>query len=84
VAIATLVLATVIGWGLVTNASAGWLSWQGYLLGPLALGGRTGACASANVGVLVSLVVGFVVTLVASRRRVRDQESLAPTSGAAV
>jgi nucleobase:cation symporter-1, NCS1 family len=25
-------LATAIGWGLVTNTSAGWLSWQGYLL----------------------------------------------------
>ncbi|HEY0238859.1 MAG TPA: cytosine permease [Friedmanniella sp.] len=75
VALVTLVLATVVGWGLVTNTSAGWLGWQGYLLGPLALGGRTGACAEANVGVLVALVVGFVVTLPASRRRVRDQES---------
>src|SRR6266702_3675896 len=35
-------LATAIGWGLVTSTSAGWLSWQGYLLGPLGLGGKTG------------------------------------------
>ena len=74
-AVATLAVATAIGWGLVTNASAGWLSWQGYLLGPLGLGGRDGAWAYANVGVLAALVVGFVVTLVLSRASVRAQES---------
>ncbi|GAB2575376.1 purine-cytosine permease family protein [Microlunatus antarcticus] len=79
-AVATLVGATLLGWGLVTNASAGWLSWQGYLLGPLGLGGRDGAWAYANVGVLTALVVGFVVTLLASRRRVREQEA-APVDG---
>jgi NCS1 family nucleobase:cation symporter-1 len=74
-AIGTLVVATVLGWGLVTNASAGWLAWQGYLLGPLGLGGRDGAWAYANVGVLAALAIGFVVTLLATRRRVRDQEA---------
>ncbi|MGI3781145.1 MAG: purine-cytosine permease family protein [Janthinobacterium lividum] len=78
-AVATLALATLLGWGLVTNASAGWLAWQGYLMGPLGLGGRDGAWAYANVGVLAALVVGFVVTLVASRGRVREQESGRPT-----
>jgi nucleobase:cation symporter-1, NCS1 family len=76
-AIATLAVAAVVGWGLVTNASATWLTWQGYLLGPLGLGGRDGAWAYANVGVLAALVIGFVVTLVASRRRIRDQEAAA-------
>ncbi|GAA3556083.1 cytosine permease [Microlunatus spumicola] len=78
----TLVVATLVGWGLVTNASAGWLAWQGYLLGPLGLGGRDGAWAYANVGVLTALVVGFVVTLLASRARVREQEAASPTVGA--
>jgi len=32
---------TIIGWGLVTNTSASWLKWQGYLLGPFGLGGKT-------------------------------------------
>ena len=82
VVVATLVVATVLGWGLVTNASAGWLAWQGYLLGPLGLGGRDGAWAYANVGVLAALVIGFVVTLVASRRRVRAQESTEVEVGA--
>ncbi len=74
-AVVTLLVATLLGWGLVTNASAGWLAWQGYLLGPLGLGGRDGAWAYANVGVLAALVVAFVVTLVASRGRVREQEA---------
>ena len=77
-AVATLVVATVLGWGLVTNASATWLAWQGYLLGPLGLGGREGAWAYANVGVLAALVIGFVATLLLSRGRVRAQENVRP------
>ena len=56
---------------------ASWLTWQGYLLGPFGLGGKTGAWAFANLGVLVALAIGFVVTLLASRRRVREQEVVA-------
>jgi purine-cytosine permease-like protein len=67
---------TAIGWGLVTNTSASWLTWQGYLLAPFGLGGRTGSWAFANVGVLVALVLGFVVVFVADRARVRRQEAL--------
>jgi NCS1 family nucleobase:cation symporter-1 len=77
------VVATVVGWGLVTNTFASWLSWQGYLLGPVGLGGKDGAWAFANLGVLVALAIGFVVTLVFSPSSVRAQESapvLAPTS----
>jgi nucleobase:cation symporter-1, NCS1 family len=62
-----IVVATVLGWGLVTNTGAEWLQWQGYLLGPI--GGRQGAWASANLGVLVALVVPFVVTLLSDHVR---------------
>jgi NCS1 family nucleobase:cation symporter-1 len=71
----TVVVGTLIGWGLVVNASASWLTWQGYLLGPLGLGGKEGAWAYANLGVLVALVLGFVVTLVFDRSRIRAQEA---------
>jgi nucleobase:cation symporter-1, NCS1 family len=71
--IAVVVGSTVLGWGLVTNTSAGWLAWQGYLLGPL--GGREGAWAFANLGVLVALVLAFVAALVGSRAAVRGQET---------
>jgi purine-cytosine permease-like protein len=74
VPVLTVVVATLLGWGLVTNAAAGWLDWQGYLLKPFGLGGREGDWAYANLGVLLALALGFVVTLAASRGRVRAQE----------
>jgi hypothetical protein len=69
------VLGTVLGWGLVTNSFAGWLSWQGYLLGPLGLGGKQGPWAYAGLGILVALVIGFVGTLVGTAGEVRRQEA---------
>ncbi|PSM40548.1 allantoin permease [Streptomyces dioscori] len=71
--------ATALGWGLVTNSAAGWLEWQGYLLGPLGLGGKDGTWAYANLGVLVALALGFLGTLALGRGRVRTQEEQAPT-----
>jgi NCS1 family nucleobase:cation symporter-1 len=72
--IGLIVLGAVVGWGLVTNAAAGWLTWQGYLLGPL--GGREGSWAYANLGVLAALLIGFLGTLIFGRRSVRRQEEL--------
>jgi purine-cytosine permease-like protein len=77
-AIILIVVGTGLGWGLITNTFGvpTWLNWQGYLLGPFGLGGVKGAWAYANLGVLVSLVVGFVGTLIFSRAAVRRQEAL--------
>jgi purine-cytosine permease-like protein len=61
------IVATLLGWGLVTNAGAEWLQWQGYLLGPF--GGRQGDWAGANLGVLVALAVPFFATLAADVAR---------------
>ncbi len=80
VSIGTMVAASAVGWGLVINAFsdvASWNNWQGYLLGPLGLGGRDGAWAFANLGVLTALLIGFVVTLVARRSTVARQEAVA-------
>jgi purine-cytosine permease-like protein len=77
VPVLTVLVATALGWGLVTNSFASWLSWQGYLLGPLGLGGKEGAWAFANLGVLLALALGFVVTLLAGRSQVRAQEAAA-------
>jgi NCS1 family nucleobase:cation symporter-1 len=71
-----LLVGTVLGWGLVTNTYAGWLDWQGYLLGPLGLGGKDGAWAYANLGVLLAFAIGLVGTLVLRRSAVRAQEQL--------
>ena len=77
------VISTVIGWGLVTNGLASWLTWQGYLLGPFGLGGKSGAWAFANLGVLVALVLGFVAQWVYGRSAVRAQEGAPPLEPAA-
>ena len=79
----TTVAGTALGWGLVTNTAAGWLNWQGYLLDPFGLGGKSGSWAYANLGVLAALAFGFIITLVASRGRIREQErrpASAPTA----
>ncbi|EPH17839.1 MULTISPECIES: purine-cytosine permease family protein [Dermabacter] len=75
VSILTLVVCSIIGWGLVVNnfaEAAAWNNWQGYLLGPI--GGRKGDWAFANLGVLLALVLGFLVTLVLRRGTIRRQE----------
>jgi purine-cytosine permease-like protein len=75
-----IVVGTALGWGLVTNTYGvpEWLNWQGYLLGPA--GSKTvhtfrDAWAYANLGVLVSLIVGFAGTLIFGRRAIRRQEA---------
>lgn len=76
--IGLIVLGTVLGWGLVTNSYGvpSWLNWQGYLLGPFGLGGKEGHWQFANLGVLVSILIGFVGTLIFSRASIRRQEKL--------
>lgn len=83
-ALGVLAVGALVGWGLVVNTSAGWLSWQGYLLGPLGLGGKTGDWAYANVGVLVALVIGFVGYAALCTGRVRAQEATAPQRSASM
>ena len=73
--LALVVAGTAIGWGLVTNSYAGWLAWQGYLLGPLGLGGKEGAWAYAGLGILVALVIGLTGTLAGSAGAIRRQEA---------
>ena len=78
VPVLTTIVTSVIGWGLVTNSGASWLTWQGYLLGPLHLGGKSGNWAYANLGVLAALVLSFLVTVVFTSAQVRQQEDSAP------
>ncbi len=78
VSVGTLVAVSLIGWGLVINTfsdDASWNNWQGYLLEPLGLGGKDGAWAFANLGVLAALVLGFAVAYLARRTTVARQEA---------
>lgn len=71
--LALMVMGSAIGWGLVTNTFAWWLSWQGYLL--FLIGGKEGAWAYANVGVIAALVIGFIGHILLSRKSIAAQES---------
>lgn len=72
-AVGLLIVSTAVGWGLVVGLDAAF-SWQGYLLKPFALGGKTGSWAYSNLGVAVAFAIGFLGYLVACRSRVRAQE----------
>jgi NCS1 family nucleobase:cation symporter-1 len=81
VSVVLMVVATLVGWGLVidtTGAGKG-LSWLGFLLAPLGLGGRDGGWAYANLGVPVALAVGFLGYLATQAGAVRRQEAVAGT-----
>ena len=81
VPIVLVLVGTVLGWGLVTNTYGvpSWLNWEGFLLDPLGLGGRTGPWAYANLGVILALLIGFLGTLLLSRGAVRRQEATPDT-----
>jgi NCS1 family nucleobase:cation symporter-1 len=71
--IVLMIIGTIVGWGLVTNTFASWLSWQGYLL--FLIGGKDGAWAFANVGVIAALLIGFTGHILLSRKTIAAQES---------
>ena len=73
IAIALVVIGSIVGWGFVTNTFASWLSWQGYFMG--AIGGKEGQWAYANVGVIFALLIGFFGYLLLGRSRIKAQES---------
>ena len=74
-ALASMAVATVVGWGLVVNTNSSALAWQGFLLDPLGLGPKLeGPWTYANLGVLAALVIGFVGHWAFGRGRVRVQE----------
>ncbi len=71
--IALMIVGSIVGWGFVTNTFASWLSWQGYFLG--VIGGKEGAWAYSNIGVVMALIVGFVGHIVLARKTISKQES---------
>jgi purine-cytosine permease-like protein len=70
--ISLIIVGSIIGWGFVTNSSAQFLSWQGYLLAPL--GGKEGNWAYANLGVIFALVIGFVGHILLSGKKIRNEK----------
>jgi len=72
--IGVLLIATIVGWGFVTNSFASWLTWQGYFLG--ALGGKEGQWAYANLGVFFALVIGCLGYALIARKTIVRQENV--------
>jgi purine-cytosine permease-like protein len=72
--IALMICGSIIGWGFVTNTFAPWLEWQGYFLG--LIGGKDGAWAYSNVGVVFALLIGFFGHIVMARKIIAQQESV--------
>lgn len=72
--IGVLLIATIVGWGFVTNSFASWLTWQGYFLG--ALGGKEGQWAYANLGVFFALVIGCLGYALLARKTIARQENV--------
>jgi len=72
--IALMICGSFIGWGFVTNTFAPWLEWQGYFLG--LIGGKDGAWAYSNVGVVFALLIGFFGHIVMARKIIAQQESV--------
>ena len=83
VALGSMVVATIIGWGLVVSTAAdgyppeaAGFGWQGYLIEPLGLGPKlNGPWTYANLGVIAALVLPFLAYLLLGRGRVRQQEA---------
>jgi len=71
--ISLIVIGTAIGWGFVQVYYSDAFSFGGYLLGTV--GGVDGPWAFANLGVLFSLLIGFVGYLAFGRSAVAKQES---------
>ena len=70
--IACVGVATLVGWGFVTNTFASWLNWQGYFLG--IIGGKDGAWAYSNVGVILALIIGASGRFIFGKRQIGNQE----------
>ena len=64
-----LAVGTILGWGLVVNTAANWLTWQGYLR--CLIGGKAGS---------VALLVGLFGALAFQRGDIAKQEADLPAS----
>lgn len=71
--LSTMAIGSIVGWGFVTNAFAPWLGWQGYFMG--LIGGKDGQWASANLGVVFALLIGFTGYVVTNYGSIKRQEN---------
>jgi hypothetical protein len=76
VAVLTMIVSTVLGWGLTVISYSDSFRWGGYLLEPFGLGPRLdGPWTFANIGVLAALALGFIAQYAFGMANVRRQEA---------
>jgi hypothetical protein len=74
-ALGSMIVGTLVGWGLVTSdVSATLLAWQGFIFDLLGVSPES-TWRDSDLGVIAALVIGFAGTWVLGRARVRRQES---------
>lgn len=74
-ALGSMIVGTLVGWGLVTSAtSATILAWQGFIFDLLGVA-QASTWRESDLGVIAALTIGFAGTLVLGRARVRRQET---------
>ncbi len=74
-ALGSMIVGTVMGWGLVTSdTSAPLLAWQGFLFDLLGVA-QASTWRDSDLGVIAALVIGFAGTWALGRARVRRQEA---------
>jgi nucleobase:cation symporter-1, NCS1 family len=76
-ALTALIVATVVGLGLVTSTSSAF-KWVGYFLG--AFGGKTGAIGSSSIGIIIAFVIAGVIYTGLALARARNAVGHAATA----
>jgi purine-cytosine permease-like protein len=71
-ALTALIVASVIGLGLVTSTASGF-KWVGYFLGPF--GGKTGAIGSSSIGIMIAFALAFVLYTVLALAQARARSA---------
>ena len=67
-------IASIVGWGFVTNSFATWLGWQGYFL--WMIGGKGGPWSYSNIGVALALAIGAIGYWTLCRGDIKKQENV--------
>ena len=79
-ALISMIVATLIGWGLVTaTVDSPILDWQGFVFDLFAVP-TDSFWRSSNIGILVAIAIGFLGCRLFNGRRVRRQQALASTA----
>ncbi len=74
-ALGSMIVGTLVGWGLVTSdTSATLLAWQGFIFDLLGVA-QASTWRDSDLGVIAALAIGFIGAWVLGRARVRRQET---------